>query len=192
MAKILILEDRPIDRKLLKTLLSYHGNDVFEAADGIDGLAMVERHRPDLVISDVLMPTMDGYEFVQRMRGIPKVAHTPVIFYTATYHEREVRALGAKCGVVDVLTKPSESATILTRVEAVLARTLPAAPRDPRLHTLRSRAPGGPRLGVDGQGAHPGRERASAGRPRRNGAAILDPAGFQGPSFSRSVPQPGT
>src|SRR6185295_8424845 len=65
---------------------------------------------------------MDGYEFVRQMRAIPAVAATPVIFYTATYHEREARALAERCGVRDIITKPCEPEVILARVDAVLGR----------------------------------------------------------------------
>ena len=68
------------------------------------------------------MPTMDGYEFVRQMRLIPAVAATPVIFYTATYHEREARALAERCGVRDIITKPSDIQVILAKVNAVLGR----------------------------------------------------------------------
>src|SRR6202011_2197947 len=82
----------------------------------------VQSYRPNLVITDLLMPTMDGYEFVRQMREIPAVASTPVIFYTATYHEREARALAEHCGVSDIITKPSEPEVILAKVDAVLGR----------------------------------------------------------------------
>ena len=96
MAQILIAEDRAVDRRFLATLLTFHGHGVLEASDGAEALAIVLSERPHLVISDVLMPTMDGYEFVRQMRAIPAVAATPVIFYTATYHEREARALAER------------------------------------------------------------------------------------------------
>jgi CheY-like chemotaxis protein len=107
---------------------------VLEASDGIEALGLVEEGRPDLVISDILMPRVDGYEFVQRLRGIPGLGHVPVIFYTATYHEREARALAEKCGVTDILTKPTEPEAILAKVAAVLTgklhRSMPTPPRD--------------------------------------------------------------
>jgi PAS domain S-box-containing protein len=127
MAHILIAEDRAVDRLFLATLLAFHGHGVLEASDGAEALALVQRERPNLVISDLLMPTMDGYEFVRRMRAIPAVAATPVIFYTATYHEREARALAERCGVVDIITKPSETEVILAKVDAVLGRSHPVA-----------------------------------------------------------------
>src|ERR1700716_481878 len=122
MASILIAEDREPDRRLLVTLLGHEGHGILEASDGAEALALVQNYHPDLVISDVLMPTMDGYEFVRQMRAIPAVAATPVIFYTATYHEREARALAERCGVRDIITKPSEPELILAKVDAVLGR----------------------------------------------------------------------
>src|SRR6185295_8906476 len=79
---------------------------------------------------------MDGYEFVRQMRAIPAVAATPVIFYTATYHEREARALAERCGVRDIITKPSEPEAILAKVEAVLGRprAIEAPPDDVQFH----------------------------------------------------------
>ncbi len=127
MASILIAEDRAVDRLFLATLLGYQGHGILEASDGAEALALVQSQRPHLVISDILMPSMDGYEFVRQMRAIPAVAATPVIFYTATYHEREARALAERCGVRDIITKPSEPEVILAKVDAVLGRVSPGA-----------------------------------------------------------------
>jgi PAS domain S-box-containing protein len=126
MATILVVEDRSIDRKFLATLLRTEGHTVVEAADGEEGLSVLPDARPNLVISDILMPTVDGYEFVRRLREIPEVAGTRVMFYTATYHEREARALAVRCGVTAILTKPSEPRAILEAVARALET--PAAP----------------------------------------------------------------
>ncbi|PYR29900.1 MAG: hypothetical protein DMF92_10330 [Acidobacteria bacterium] len=132
MASILIAEARAVDRNFLVTLLGHHGHTMLEASDGGEALDLVRRRRPHLVISDVLMPTMDGYEFVCQMRAIPEVADTPVIFYTANYHGREARALAERCGVRAIITKPSESAAILAKVDAALGcqRPVVVAPPD--------------------------------------------------------------
>src|SRR5436309_4861339 len=113
MASILVVEDRSTDREFLAMLLRYQGHEVLEAGDGLQALDMASQHHPQLVVSDVLMPSMDGYEFVRRLRTIHGLARTPVVFYTATYHEQEARALARKCGVVDLLTKPSEPDVII-------------------------------------------------------------------------------
>jgi PAS domain S-box-containing protein len=129
MPRILIVEDRAPDRKFLSVLLSSAGYEVHAAVDGADALEEVSRRPPDLVISDILMPSVDGYQFVVRMRQLDGLAATPVIFYTATYHEAEARHLAARCGVADVLVKPSPGATILARVADVLQRPVdPTAP----------------------------------------------------------------
>ncbi|MFO0938368.1 MAG: response regulator [Gemmataceae bacterium] len=123
MATILIVDDHPTNREFLFTLLGYCGHRLMQAADGADGLAITRAEKPDLVIADILMPTMDGYEFVRRLRADPAVAGTRVIFYTAHYHEPEARNLAAACGVSDVLTKPCEPEVVLRTVEAALGHT---------------------------------------------------------------------
>ena len=103
------------------TLLRHHGHRLLEAADGSEGLAAVQAEHPDLVITDVLMPVMDGYEFVRQLRLDPATSGIPVVFYTAHYGEREARALALSSGVSDVLTKPAESAEVLRIVGRLLA-----------------------------------------------------------------------
>ena len=121
MAVILIVEDRAVDRKLLSAVLRSAGHEVLAASDGGDALRLLEDSRPDLVVSDILMPTIDGYELVRRMRERPGLASIPVVFYTATYHEREAQALARQCGVSSILTKPSTPQAILDAVSGALA-----------------------------------------------------------------------
>src|SRR5688572_25809710 len=130
MATILIADDRQVDRHYLATLLSYYGHRIVEAGDGGRALEAALTERPDLIVSDVLMPTIDGYELVRRLREIPEIAQTPVIFYTAMYHEHEAAALARQYGVIDVMIKPSEPEAIVAKVDAVLGRT-PTEPRRP-------------------------------------------------------------
>jgi PAS domain S-box-containing protein len=131
MATILVVDDRPTNREYLHTLLAYKGHRLVEAADGAQGLAAARAERPDLVIADILMPTMDGYEFVCRLRDDPVNAATPVVFFTAHYHEREARGLARACGVAHVLSKPCEPEEVLRTVDAALGvapQPAPAAP----------------------------------------------------------------
>ncbi len=125
MAKILIVDDRVLNRQFLMTLLGYGSHDLLEAGDGAEALEKVRAERPDLVITDLLMPTMNGFEFVQRLRTEPGIARTPVIFYTATYRLDEARSLADACGVSVILPKPSEPAVILQTVEALLQSATP-------------------------------------------------------------------
>jgi diguanylate cyclase (GGDEF)-like protein/PAS domain S-box-containing protein len=122
-ATILIVDDHVLNREFLITLLSYGGHRLLEAANGLDGLKMVKAEKPDLVISDILMPNMDGYEFVTRLHQDPETADLPVIFYTATYREREANKMAQSCGVRWVLPKPSDPDVILRTVHEALGIT---------------------------------------------------------------------
>lgn len=120
MATILVVDDRSSNRKYLATLLAHEGHSIQEAADGAEALKLIRLERVDLVISDILMPTMDGYELVRQLRADPAIRDTPVIFNTAHYLDREARNLAQSCGVPFVLNKPGDPATILRSVESVL------------------------------------------------------------------------
>jgi diguanylate cyclase (GGDEF)-like protein/PAS domain S-box-containing protein len=126
-ATILIVDDHVLNREFLMTLLGYGGHRLIEAANGVEGLKMVRAEHPDLVISDILMPNMDGYEFVTRLHSDPETAHVPVIFYTATYREREANKMAQTCGVRWVLPKPSDPDVILRAVHEALGMTEPDA-----------------------------------------------------------------
>lgn len=131
MALILVVDDRPGNREYLVTLLRYRGHRLLEAGDGAEALALVRAERPDLVITDVLMPTMDGFEFVRRLRADPDVARTPVIFYSAEYQRPEAQALARASGVVNHVTKPAEPEEILRVVEGALGAGPAAAVHPP-------------------------------------------------------------
>ncbi|HEY5801778.1 MAG TPA: response regulator, partial [Burkholderiaceae bacterium] len=120
MATILIVDDHVLNREFMLTLLGYSGHQLLEAGDGVQGLAMVHAHTPDLVIADILMPNMDGYEFVARMHANPATSGIPIIFYTATYREREAHVIARACGVRWVLGKPSHPEVILQTVAQAL------------------------------------------------------------------------
>jgi signal transduction histidine kinase/DNA-binding response OmpR family regulator len=120
MSRILAIDDRPINRQFLVSLLGYGGHQVLEASGGEEGLTIVRQLHPDLVITDIKMPKMDGFEFVDLLRQEEEIAATPVIFYTAAYHEREARGVADTYGVTDVITKPSEPEVILRKVNAAL------------------------------------------------------------------------
>lgn len=126
MAKILIVDDRPTNRQFLLTLLGYGNHHLFEAADGAQALKLAQTERPDLVISDILMPTMDGYEFVQHLRADPGLAATPVIFQTATYSAPEAKKLAQSCGVSIVLPKPCEPQVMLDAVSEIIGADNPS------------------------------------------------------------------
>jgi len=148
MATILIVDDHVLNRQFLMVLLGYSGHRLIEATDGAEGLEMACTKHPDLVIADILMPNMDGYEFVTRLRAIPSVADTPVIFYTAAYHEREASIMAMACGVQWILPKPSDPELILKTVHEALGMPI----KIPAPHIAASAPPEPARLtGLDNQ-----------------------------------------
>jgi CheY-like chemotaxis protein len=126
MASILIVDDRPTNRELLVALLGAKGHRLREAGDGALALAAARAEPPDLVITDLLMPTMDGFELVRQLRSDPALARVPVIFYTARYHLQETREL-EQVGNIWRLDKPAEPEMILRVVEQALAASAPGS-----------------------------------------------------------------
>ena len=126
---ILILDDRATDRELLATLLGHAGYSVSEASTGDEALALARADQPDLVITDVLMPVMNGYEFVRRLRSHPDTDGIPVVFCTVHHVEDAVRELAATCGVSHFIPKPSDPETVVGTVGEALgaARVTPLA-----------------------------------------------------------------
>jgi CheY-like chemotaxis protein len=122
MPSILVVDDARVSRRFLVSLLTESGYRVLEAVDGAEGLAATRAERPDLVIADILMPKMDGYEMVRRIRSDPSIAGTRVMFLSANYLEREAEALARACGVPVTLTKSTEPAVVLDHVREALAR----------------------------------------------------------------------
>jgi PAS domain S-box-containing protein len=121
-SRVLILDDRPINRQFLTTLLTYKGFETREASDGFEGLEITATWRPDLAIVDIQMPKMDGVEFVRHLHRNPNLASIPVIFYTASYEASEAKRMAQECGVRFVLMKPSEPEVILETVDKALGR----------------------------------------------------------------------
>jgi diguanylate cyclase len=125
-ADILVVDDVATNRDLVSTLLRYAGHAPREASNGREALQAVEERIPDLVVCDILMPGMDGYEFVRQLRAAARTASIRVVFYTATFLEHEALALAHACGVRHVITKPSEPEEILRIVAAELSQPMEA------------------------------------------------------------------
>jgi signal transduction histidine kinase len=121
-ATVLVLDDRPEDRALMAQLLEYGGHEVVEAASGDLALRLAHEQRPQLIITDIVMPAMNGYEFVRRLREDPEAGATTVIFCTANYLEGEVRALAAACGVSRFIAKPCSPEIVLEIIADALGQ----------------------------------------------------------------------
>src|SRR5438128_11792377 len=126
-AKISIADDDRANREALAALLETAGHYVLAASDGNQALNLAREHAPELVISDVLMPFMDGYELTRRLKLEPATAGISVMFYTAYFGSQDAKQLANSLGVARVLVKPSDNDLILKAVKEVLA-TRPAAP----------------------------------------------------------------
>lgn len=115
---ILVVDDKPELRKLLKSYLTQEGFRVLEAANGQEALYVARREKPDLVLLDLMMPEMGGYEFLQIFS---READTPVIMLTAKLEESD-KVLGLELGADDYITKPFSMRELTARVRAVLRR----------------------------------------------------------------------
>ena len=118
MKKVLVVDDEEHLTSLVKAYLVKDGYQVTIANNGREGLASARRVQPDLIILDVMMPEMDGYEFIRTLRN---ESETPVIFLTAKVDEQE-RVLGLELGADDYLVKPFYPRELISRVRAVLRR----------------------------------------------------------------------
>ena len=121
MAKILLVEDNEMNRDMLSRRLMRKGFDVVMAVDGGQAVTMAEGERPDLILMDMSLPVMDGWEATRRVKAAETTGHIPIIALTAhaMSGDRE-KALGAGCDDYD--TKPIEMPRLLEKIDALLAR----------------------------------------------------------------------
>jgi signal transduction histidine kinase len=126
--KLLIADDSPSNLNLLRAILESEGHHVVEAANGVDALAILEREPQDAVISDILMPSMDGFRLCHEIRKSAKsFSNIPLILYTATYDSPSDRALADTVGADAYILKPAPVAVLIGAVQEALqkAKTRP-------------------------------------------------------------------
>ena len=126
MARILIADDDPHLREVVRYALSRDGHEVREAKDGAEALRLATAETPDLVVLDIVMPTMDGLEACREIR---KKSPVPIVFLTSRDEELD-RVLGLEMGGDDYLVKPFSTRELCARVKAVLRRARPAPKSD--------------------------------------------------------------
>src|SRR5438552_4190152 len=119
-AKLLVVEDEPNILELLAASLRYAGFEVVTAAAGTDAVQAAQRHRPDLIVLDVMLPDMDGFDVIRRLRG--GGARIPVVFLTAR-DGTDDKIRGLTLGGDDYVTKPFSLEELTARIRAVLRRT---------------------------------------------------------------------
>jgi PAS domain S-box-containing protein len=128
MARVLIVDDHESNRYLLRALLEGHGHAVDVARHGAEALVRARQRPPDLVISDLLMPVLDGYSLLRQWRTDDRLKGLPFIVYTATYTEPRDERLAMAFGCDAFVVKPCEPEALMARVEAVLAAGVAAVP----------------------------------------------------------------
>lgn len=118
--KILVVEDVPHIRELLKVTLRFKGYPVVTASNGQEALEHVRQQRPDLVITDILMPRLDGFSLAQQLRSEPETQDLPIVFLSATYITPEDKEFALKLGAVRFLEKPVDTEEFLLTIAEVL------------------------------------------------------------------------
>jgi two-component system alkaline phosphatase synthesis response regulator PhoP len=119
--KILVVDDDPAALRLVQYTLQQEGYEVITASNGLDGLRKANSEAPDLLVLDVMLPGIDGFEVASRLRAQPSTAGIPIIMVSAKAREMD-RATGLKVGADDYVTKPADPAEISRRVAGLLAR----------------------------------------------------------------------
>lgn len=117
--QILIVEDTADNRQIMRDLLSSAGYELLEAQNGEEGVAMAKAHRPDLILMDIQLPIIDGYEATRRIKGDPELARTPIIAvtsYALSGDEAKTRAAGCD----DYVAKPFSPRQLLLKVRELI------------------------------------------------------------------------
>lgn len=119
--KILVIEDDQIASRLIEYALSKKGYRVLTAKNGLEGINKARNEKPDLLILDIMLPGMDGFEVCHRLRGEPQTAQLPIIMLSGKAQEID-KTTGMKVGADDYITKPASPRELIKRVEGMFAR----------------------------------------------------------------------
>jgi putative nucleotidyltransferase with HDIG domain len=120
MNKVLIVDDQEQNLYLLKTMLSGNGYQVLEAANGAEALALARTNRPDVIISDILMPVMDGFSLCQEWEKDEGLRDIPFVFYTATYTDPKDQEFGLSLGAARFIVKPVETEEFIAILQQLM------------------------------------------------------------------------
>jgi DNA-binding response OmpR family regulator len=125
---LLIVEDVPDILRLLEETLKFKGYNAVTARNGQEALDLIQRERPALVITDIMMPKLDGFGLVHRLRLNPETRDLPVIFLTATYVALEDKAFALNIGVTRFIEKPVNFERFLETIDQLLTQGAPSVP----------------------------------------------------------------
>jgi CheY-like chemotaxis protein len=123
MTKILIAEDERDIRELVSLSLQFGGYTVVQAANGAEAVEQAQKERPDLILMDVRMPKMTGYDACRRIKAIPELHDIPVVFVSAKGQESEIQT-GLEAGAEEYILKPFAPDELVKQVQAVLDRVV--------------------------------------------------------------------
>ncbi|MBN1289218.1 MAG: response regulator transcription factor [Actinobacteria bacterium] len=121
MARVLIVEDDDAVKRQLDFILSREGNEVFSVEDGEAGFNMFQEVKPDLVITDCLIPKLDGFKLLAKIRALPEGAGTPVIMMSAIYKKDHYQMAAMKAGASAFMIKPVEPDELLAKMAELTA-----------------------------------------------------------------------
>lgn len=119
--KVLVVDDEEYIQHILNFSFGAEGYDVVTAADGEEGIKKAKSEKPDIIVLDIMMPKMDGYEACKRLKTDPSTKSIPVILLTAKGREVD-RKLGAQAGADDYVVKPFSPGRLIERVEGMMKR----------------------------------------------------------------------
>ena len=119
MAKILIVDDSPTETHVLTSILELHNYQVVTAESGSEGVEVAKAELPDLVLMDVVMPGLNGFQATRQIKKDPATAHIPVVIITTKDQETD-KIWGMRQGAKDYLTKPVEEGNLVSTIQAIL------------------------------------------------------------------------
>jgi CheY-like chemotaxis protein len=125
---VMVVDDTPNILELLETTLRFKGYPVMTATNGQDALEKIALQRPALVITDILMPRMDGYSLAHTLRQNPKTRDIPIVFLSATYVSADDKTFGIGLGAVRFIEKPIDPDDFLLTVAEILTQGIPVLP----------------------------------------------------------------
>ncbi len=122
MAKIVFCEDSPVIQKLIGLALRSTPHEGHIASDGAEGLALIERERPDLVFTDVSMPSVDGFQLADALKARPELAHSPIVIMTASGDQEQLDE-GYRHGAVGHFSKPFAAADLRAKIDELAGQS---------------------------------------------------------------------
>ncbi len=120
MARILVVDDSPTETQAFRTMLEKNGHEVLSAENGADGVALARQEKPDVILMDIVMPGLNGFQATRQLTKDPSTQHIPVIIVTTKDQETD-RVWGKRQGASGYLVKPVPEATLLSEIASVMA-----------------------------------------------------------------------